>query len=50
MYMSCPRQQTLCKNWFYLLPVRNLQAQLYIVHNTIDSAGIIYYCQNGTLT
>ena len=47
MYIFCP---TLCKNWFCLFTVRNLQVQLCTVQDTIDSAGIIYYCQKGAPT
>ena len=36
---------TLCKKKFCLFPVKNLQTQLYINQNTIDFAGIIYFCQ-----
>ena len=42
-------QAILCKKRFCLFPIKNLQAQLHVVQNTIDSAEIIYYCQEDHL-
>ena len=46
MYMSCPRQHYV-KIDFVSEKFTSTTTLSYIFHNTIDSAGIICYCQKG---